>query len=250
MNKNQKGFSLVEVFLIIIIVTILGGTGWYVYNSNKKTNNLLNTTDNTNLLIAKTAKKDSHKFTEPNIPSDWISFVDKKNGFKFAYPKEYGQFSKSQNPTTGSSFNSAKPSPPYIEGSSDSIHLAVQNVSDSFSTLKYGPTVKFVNNELIVQEVNPADSLNKVGEPYKGWLASQEVSKEINGLKVYIIKGGYEGNTYYRYAIANNSKVIIISLPGFYDGVSMLCAQTSCKPNDKTRFDSFAQSVLDSIQKI
>jgi type II secretory pathway pseudopilin PulG len=237
MNKNQKGFSVVEILLILVIIGILSGTGWYVYNSNKKTNNLLNSVDNTKLLIAKTATKDTHKSTEPQIPLGWISYEDKKNGFKFAYPKEYGQFSKSQNPTTGSSLNTAKPSPPYIEGSNDAIYLTVQNISDSFSTLKYGPTVKFVNNELIVQEVNPADNLNKVGEPYKGWLVSQEVSKDINGLKVYIIKGGDEGNTYYRYAAVNNNNVIIISLPGFYDGVSLLCAQSSCKPNDKAKFD-------------
>lgn len=33
---NQKGFSAVEALLIVIILAILGGTGYYVYHANSK----------------------------------------------------------------------------------------------------------------------------------------------------------------------------------------------------------------------
>lgn len=39
--KNQKGFALLEGLLILVIVGILAGTGWYVINSKRKTDESL-----------------------------------------------------------------------------------------------------------------------------------------------------------------------------------------------------------------
>lgn len=39
---NQKGFALVETLLILIILAIICGTGYYVCNSNKKANDTFN----------------------------------------------------------------------------------------------------------------------------------------------------------------------------------------------------------------
>jgi hypothetical protein len=41
MLKNQRGFSAVEVILILIIVGLLGGVGYYVWSSNEKTKTTL-----------------------------------------------------------------------------------------------------------------------------------------------------------------------------------------------------------------
>ena len=35
---NQKGLGTVEVLLVILIVAILGATGYYVYHANKNAN--------------------------------------------------------------------------------------------------------------------------------------------------------------------------------------------------------------------
>src|SRR3989344_1891275 len=43
--KNQKGFSVVEGVLILVIIGLLGGVGWYVWDSNKKTKQVLDNTD-------------------------------------------------------------------------------------------------------------------------------------------------------------------------------------------------------------
>jgi len=42
MKLNQKAFGAIETLLIIVIVAILGGTGYYVYHANKATNDTLN----------------------------------------------------------------------------------------------------------------------------------------------------------------------------------------------------------------
>lgn len=39
---NQKGFTAVEAILVIIIVAIVGGTGYYVYQSNNKSTDTQN----------------------------------------------------------------------------------------------------------------------------------------------------------------------------------------------------------------
>ena len=41
-KMNQKGFAAVEAVLIVVILAIIGGTGYYVYHTNKKSNDTLN----------------------------------------------------------------------------------------------------------------------------------------------------------------------------------------------------------------
>lgn len=38
---NQRGFAAIEAVLIFVIVAIIGGTGYYVYNANKEANQSL-----------------------------------------------------------------------------------------------------------------------------------------------------------------------------------------------------------------
>ncbi len=40
--KRQAGFTALEGLLILVIVGIVGFTGWYVYQSRNKTNSLYN----------------------------------------------------------------------------------------------------------------------------------------------------------------------------------------------------------------
>lgn len=43
-TNNEKGFSAVEGLLILVIVAVVGFVGWYVNNTNKKTNSTYNAT--------------------------------------------------------------------------------------------------------------------------------------------------------------------------------------------------------------
>lgn len=36
MNKNQKGFGVVELLIILVILGLIGAGGWYVYHKNQK----------------------------------------------------------------------------------------------------------------------------------------------------------------------------------------------------------------------
>lgn len=38
MKKNQKGFSAVEILFVLVIVSLIGGLGWYVWQNHESTN--------------------------------------------------------------------------------------------------------------------------------------------------------------------------------------------------------------------
>lgn len=84
--KNTKGFTLIEGLLILVIVGLLGGTGWYVWNARSKTNGTYNAANQANSAVTthKSASKSStaviistnDKKVQLTLPSDWV--VQKK----------------------------------------------------------------------------------------------------------------------------------------------------------------------------
>lgn len=244
--KESSGFSLIEAVVIIGIVAFMGGVGWYVWDSRQdKTQSAP-----TSASDQESSSENDSEETAYKIPDGYRYYENRDIGFKFAYPTDYKEVTTSATETGSQTLTSSEPIPTYVEGSTDAIKLTIlSDPSAVFLTLKYGPHVKFIDGELIVQDVNPADEVNKVGQPYKGWLSVQDVVKEVGGLKVYVMKGGDEGHTYYKYAFLLNDHVVIISLPGFYDGTA-ICPQAECKANDQAPYDEFGARVLESISKI
>jgi len=59
--KNQKGFAVLEGLLILVIVGILAGTGWYVMKAKDQTDKTLGQTSNSSVQPAK-ASATSQKF--------------------------------------------------------------------------------------------------------------------------------------------------------------------------------------------
>jgi hypothetical protein len=67
---GQKGFAAVETLLILVVIAIIGGTGYYVYHSYNKSNDNLNTAQTNANSATPPKKKDSTKYltiTEWNI---------------------------------------------------------------------------------------------------------------------------------------------------------------------------------------
>lgn len=58
MKRLQSGFTVIEVLLILIIVGLIGGTGWYVWHANNNANKNLDIAANTsqNIPTAKAIK--------------------------------------------------------------------------------------------------------------------------------------------------------------------------------------------------
>lgn len=69
---DQRGFSALEVILIVVIVCLFGGIGWYVWGINQtgSSNNNTSTTSTTEKTNTLTIKEWGVKLTDPEIPSD------------------------------------------------------------------------------------------------------------------------------------------------------------------------------------
>jgi uncharacterized protein (UPF0333 family) len=66
MNKTQKGFAALEALLILILVAIIGGTGYYVWHSQKQT-------DKTSTDTLKASQSSTNVKTENNRDTELIA---------------------------------------------------------------------------------------------------------------------------------------------------------------------------------
>src|ERR1700733_6263863 len=87
--KNQSGFSVVEALLIVIVIGILGFTGWFVYHAQ------------TNASKAYKAQQavagPAHIYTahdeqvaKAKAMKGWLQFSNDTVGLKFHYPSSWG----------------------------------------------------------------------------------------------------------------------------------------------------------------
>jgi hypothetical protein len=81
---TQKGFAVLEAVLIFVIVGILGGTGYYVYNSNKTSNDTLNKAGSSAQSTVVRKKK-----ADPT--AKWIAYTSEKGKFSVKYPPTWVQ---------------------------------------------------------------------------------------------------------------------------------------------------------------
>ena len=86
------GFSAVEALLILVIVGILGFTGWFVYHSQKTANKDYNSQSSTSQ-TSTTKKSDTSTASsvKTKAMATWATFSDATVGLTFKYPSGWGQ---------------------------------------------------------------------------------------------------------------------------------------------------------------
>jgi len=80
--QKDHGFTLIEALLVLVIVGMLGGTGWYVYRAHNNAQNSYANADNANL--STTIKK---KKSPP--PVQMKEYKDTNYGYSFEYPSSW-----------------------------------------------------------------------------------------------------------------------------------------------------------------
>ncbi len=83
--ENNKGFALVEGILIFLILAILCGTGWYVWNARSKTNDSLASAATSSVAIY--SKPKPKPVTDPT--ADWVTYSSKEGQYSLKYPKSW-----------------------------------------------------------------------------------------------------------------------------------------------------------------
>lgn len=92
--NNHKGFSLVEGLLILVIVGLLGGAGWYVWNAKHKTDKNFNNADSASSSTFLYASRPN----EDIAPDGWKYYADEAGDFSFYYPPSWTLQYKGCNP--------------------------------------------------------------------------------------------------------------------------------------------------------
>ena len=78
--------------LIVVVVGAITGTGWYVWQSRTKANNLYDSGTLHNTTGTTTAQPSAYKRTT-TVPSDWIVYSNAKYSISFSYPKSWSVIS-------------------------------------------------------------------------------------------------------------------------------------------------------------
>jgi hypothetical protein len=85
-RANQKGFISMEVFLIIVVLALVGGTGYFVYQATKKTND-------TFTAAAKAADStpltNGTKADTADPTSRWIPYTSSAGKYSLRYPNSW-----------------------------------------------------------------------------------------------------------------------------------------------------------------
>src|SRR5690349_3520452 len=85
MHSNQKGFGALQTVLLLLIVAIIGGTGVYVYKSQKDTNKSL---DNTSQNLTNLSKSDNKSDLplDQNEEDAWLLFEASDKAYSVRIP--------------------------------------------------------------------------------------------------------------------------------------------------------------------
>jgi hypothetical protein len=142
---NSNGFHIVMVPLVIVILAIIGFTGWYVYNANKKKSVPL-----MGLMGAVDPCDESNKYKSDACPTptptvdptaNWKTFTSTKGNYSLKYPADWIiETDHGQDPSTtstGVSISSPEQTDPNILRASVNIL-----VWQDGTTWKAGQTIK------------------------------------------------------------------------------------------------------------
>ena len=174
MNKNQKGFALVEGLLILIVVGILAGTGWYVWNSRNNTDKSLDNTTKTSAFTKKPAK--ANVTSEANIPADWPVYKDTTNNLSFSYPSSWNSIPDSYSQQT---INITSPD------------IKVEDIVPFGGTkVTAGNKITLIFTTQTGKTLDQIFSSSLAGDPHSN---VKKESRKIDGVRAFEYEFGYEG---------------------------------------------------------
>ncbi len=243
MNKPNggNGFSTVELCIILVVLAILGLGGWYVWQRNRT--HALKTT-NTAASNAKTTEG-QEKYV---VPDNYTIYENADLGFKFAYPKEWGELQATQDKTVFLSTQTAN-----IPGDTSTIHgtLKVWMADAGSFRLRtgYSTEIKPVQTHegyaWIVAAVDPDFDGQSVGSSYKP--APSEVFKQ-DSVHVYELETGHASNAWSVLAFPVGDRFVGVQLPS-NESTGMLADGTiTANPITSDQYQDLAVKIAKTVR--
>jgi hypothetical protein len=79
--KNETGFTAVEAVLVVVIVVLIGASGWFVYKNHQKA------AQQPAKVTASANQEPVYKRTT-TVPASWKTYANKQYSFSFSYPPD------------------------------------------------------------------------------------------------------------------------------------------------------------------
>lgn len=224
--NNQQGITTTTVVGFVLILVIVGFTGWRVMEANKAIDE--------NKVVSNQPVKGNDDEATPSeqtytMPDGYIAYQNKSYGFMFAYPQEYGSITK-QSKYFDYQINEVKGLREYSKSNdltnapSKGINgpvsiLAYKTLDQQLNSRKYGPMVKVNGDKLTVAGAAPSDvNEQKVGEAYKDFKGNVVNAQKNGEVRVFKLIGGDEGTASTTLIVVANERLYELRLPNFSDG--------------------------------
>ncbi len=194
MNK-QKGFTLVEGLLIILMFSVIGFAGYDVWN-NQQDDEAKQTETVQEKELETTEENEQAPENVSNTLEGWKIYNDAENGISFAHPSDW--VITDNKPVT------------------DLVSLTL--TSSDFVELEgaYGGTVQGIRVYVTVTDLNSEYISNNeqivAGSARKPAIYTEVMDIETNGISGISYIVGYEGPRSYTYSYENSGKVYRITL--------------------------------------
>jgi type II secretory pathway pseudopilin PulG len=141
MKKLQYGFTAVEGLLILVIVGIMAGAGWYVWQSNQNANQSLDNANSSNSYIFKAKNKTA---TQSEATANWKAYSSKEGQFSLKYPPSWAAATKPELCTAGMLLLGANASSVGVCGSGNVGQIQIVSV-EGIPALMGKPSVDYSN---------------------------------------------------------------------------------------------------------
>ncbi len=99
--KSQSGVAHLTVIGLLLVFAVVGFTGWRVWQVNQDNKKSASQSDGASQSTS--SSKPKEKTEDKNkLPDGFIEYANQEYGFKFAYPKEWGEVGLKKDDTKGS----------------------------------------------------------------------------------------------------------------------------------------------------
>lgn len=95
--KSQSGIAHLTIIGLILILSIVGFTGWRVWQVRQDNKKSANQSDGVSQSMSNSKPKEKTE-DKNKLPDGFVEYTNQEYGFKFAYPKEWGEVAVQKEP--------------------------------------------------------------------------------------------------------------------------------------------------------
>ena len=162
MKKSSKGFSAVELLIIIVVVGVLGAGGWLVWHRSKKNDTPVSKTQ-------QSATQTTTYKRSTTVPANWKTYHNTASKFSFSYPSDWSvRSSETDGPVTVDIYPKGAANPQYIISTSDmTLAQAVADLKKNIQndpSIDKGVTYTITKDQQLTYDGHPAQRIDFISD--------------------------------------------------------------------------------------